>query len=555
MPLSVMAGIGALEALRSPAAFAQTVPQPELPRESARLYNVLDFGARGDGKATDTGAIQAAIDLCATRGGTVVLPAGTFRVGAIELKSNVTLHLSAGATLLGTEDASQYHAVEQIPLKGDTTLKDGNWALLYAVRAKNVVIEGHGTINGQGALFRPGANTSSQPARLTGTKRPYHFLAYQCEGITIRDLSLIDSAYHSIRVIACTRVQIDGVYIHSRVNVNNDGFHFVSSKFVTIRNCTVLSQDDACALFGSCQFVTVTNCIFSTRWSVFRFGGGTVKNIAVSNCILFQVYGCPIKFQGVPGSRFENVSFSNLILDDVTGPIYLSTGPAANHSDADDPPLENGVKARLPAIVRNISFDNISGTVASAPRQLPESSIPTHAYPGEALSCVALSCPDGAVMEGISMSNIHLVFEGGGTKEDGERRNLPFSASEYFTLGTMPAYGLYARGVHGLMLQNVRLEVKTTDLRPAVILDRVKDAAMNGLTIQANPMAESALRFVSSEDVLLAQSRLLTKARCFLQIEGQANKAIVVDGGDFSKATLPVTFLSGAAKETVTMRE
>jgi hypothetical protein len=205
--------------------------------------------------------------------------------------------------------------------------------------------------------------------------------------------------------------------------------------------------------------------------------------------------------------------------------------------------------------VRNISFDNISGTVASAPRQLPESSIPTHAYPGEALSCVALSCPDGAVMEGISMSNIHLVFEGGGTKEDGERRNLPFSASEYFTLGTMPAYGLYARGVHGLMLQNVRLEAKTADLRPAVILDRVKDAAINGLTIQANPMAESALRFVSSEDVLLAQSRLLTKARCFLQIEGQANKAIVVDGGDFSKATLPVAFLSGAAKETVTMRE
>ncbi len=112
---------------------------------------------------------------------------------------------------------------------------------------------------------------------------------------------------------------MDGLYIRDRVNGNNDGFHFISAEYVTVSNCTVLSQDDACALFGSCKFVTVTNCVFSTRWSVFRFGGGVAENITVSNCVLYEVYGCPIKFHGKPGSRYENMSFSNLILKDVTG--------------------------------------------------------------------------------------------------------------------------------------------------------------------------------------------------------------------------------------------
>ncbi|HEY7415045.1 MAG TPA: glycosyl hydrolase family 28 protein, partial [Ktedonobacteraceae bacterium] len=108
-------------------------------------------------------------------------------------------------------------------------------------------------------------------------------------------MDMLESAYHSIRVIQSKRIQMDGIYIHNRVNGNNDGFHFISAEYVTISNCTIKSQDDACALFGSCKFVTVSNCSFSTRWSVFRFGGGVAQNITVSNCVLYQVYGCPIK--------------------------------------------------------------------------------------------------------------------------------------------------------------------------------------------------------------------------------------------------------------------
>jgi len=83
----------------------------------ARVYNIRDFGAKGDGTTLDTAALQAAIDAChAAHGGTVLVPAGVFVIGTTELKSNVTLHLAAQGKLLGSADGNQYHATDSIPL-------------------------------------------------------------------------------------------------------------------------------------------------------------------------------------------------------------------------------------------------------------------------------------------------------------------------------------------------------------------------------------------------------------------------------------------------------
>jgi polygalacturonase len=76
-----------------------------------KTYNVRDFGAKGDGKTLDTGAIQKAIDACnKDLGGTVLIPAGNFLCGTIELKSKVTLHLSAHGCLLGSPKREDYSA-------------------------------------------------------------------------------------------------------------------------------------------------------------------------------------------------------------------------------------------------------------------------------------------------------------------------------------------------------------------------------------------------------------------------------------------------------------
>src|SRR3954453_22763647 len=116
-----------------------------------KTYNIRDYGAQGDGKSLDTAAIQKAIDTCAAdRGGTVLVPAGDFIVGTIELKSNVTLHLAPAGRLLGSGDPSHYSAGKGIPPG------NGNVVLLYAANAENVTIEGRGTIDGQGNLFYTG---------------------------------------------------------------------------------------------------------------------------------------------------------------------------------------------------------------------------------------------------------------------------------------------------------------------------------------------------------------------------------------------------------------
>lgn len=522
--------------------------------KGVRVYNIRAYGAHGDGATLDTAAVQAAVDACSNDGGgAVLIPAGTFVIGSLELKSNVTLHIAAGGKLLGSAHGQDYRAVDAIPLSGDSTLEDGNWALVYAVNAKNITIEGPGTIDGQGLQFHSPVRGTPPPSGLGGNRRPYHMLFYRCENLRVRDVDLLESAYHSVRAIQCRRVHMDGIYIHNRVNGNNDGFHFVSCEHVTVSNCTVLSQDDACALFGSCRFVTVTNSSFSTRWSCFRFGGGVARDITVSNCILHQVYGCPIKFHGVPGSRFENMSFSNLILDDVTGPIHFSIGPRMPRKQGSGPtPVDALVKeSDEPAVVRNISFSNIRGTVTTNPPQLPELPFTSNYNAGERHSCIVLNCVGGATLEKVSFENIHLTFGGGGTTEDAARRDLPSIAGEYFMLGPMPAYGFYARNSRGITLNNVRFDLETPDARPAMILDHVQDAVIDGLTAEGSEEAESALRFLNTKQVLVTNPRLLKKAKVFLQVEGAGNSGILVNGGDLSEVSERLTLKGGAESSAV----
>src|SRR5437899_6791955 len=144
--------LGRFSAASIAPAFLAATPQTAAPTQGARIYNIADFGAKGDGQTLATRALQDAIDAChRDQGGTVLVPAGVFVMGTVELKSNVTLHIAAQGKLLGSADGTQYHAADAIPLRGDATLGDGNVGLLFAVNAENVTIEGPGTVDGQGA--------------------------------------------------------------------------------------------------------------------------------------------------------------------------------------------------------------------------------------------------------------------------------------------------------------------------------------------------------------------------------------------------------------------
>ncbi len=553
---AVIAALGAAGATNMLAQTPSAAPASTTPDRllGARVYNIRDFGAKGDGETLDTAAVQAAIDACnRDSGGTVLVPAGDFIIGTLELKSNVTLHLATRGRLLGSPRPEDYHAGKNIPTS------NGNIVLIGVAGQENVTIEGNGTIDGNGLKFWTGQGDNTGPGQNRGQgyfNRPHLIVFSHCQNVRMRDVFLTASAYHCTRILDCERVWFDGVRIYNRVNKNNDGFHFNNCQYVHVVNCDVKCQDDACALFGSNKWVTVTNCTFSTRWAIFRFGGGESENITVSNCLVYDTFGCVIKMGASGRSRHQNISFANIVMKNVTGPITLgfSAGRRPNAEAA------NAEKAAAPApqpvtgFVRNVSFRGIRAWVAAEGQQFPDMHWEQGYRDGERRTCVTLNGVGDAFLENISFDDVHIVYEGGGTAEEAALRNVPQVAGEYFEIGPRPAYGLFARNVRGLTLNNVRLEVTKPDLRPAVIFDHVSDASVNGLAAQGNASAESVLRFVDSRDVLITAARVLTPAPVFLRVEGEKNENLIVDGGDLAKAGKPVDFAEKATPAAVRVR-
>lgn len=505
------------------------------------VFDIRDYGAKGDGKTLDTAAIQAAIDACsAAKGGKVLIPAGVFLSGTLQLKSDVTFYISEGGRLLGSPKREDYTAGRGVPSG------NGNIVFLYAVNAERLSIEGKGTIDGNGLTFYTGKGDNTGPGQngLGGNfDRPHLLIFYQCTGLRLHDVFLQASAYHCIRLLQCKQVYIDGLRIYNRVNKNNDGFHFSSCQYVHISNCDVQCQDDACALFGSNQFVTITNCSFSTRWSIFRFGGGESQNIAISNCLIYDTYGCPIKISAGRAS-IENFTFSNIIMRNVTGPIGIGFSGISNNNSA-------AGKSISRPFIRNISFNGIRASVVALPVPHPDIHFDLHTWEGEKNSCITLNAMGDYYLENISFTDVHITYAGGGTLAQAGKRDVPKIAAEYFGVwdtvpGGPPAYGLYARNVKGLSLQNVRLEFEQNDNRPAVVLDHVEDAAINGLSLKGSMEAPSLLRITNSKDILFTATRVLSPCQVLLSLEGASNEGIQFDGGDLRKAKKQVVYSGGA---------
>lgn len=485
-------------------------------------YDIREFGAKGDGVTLDTAAVQAAIDACdRDHGGTVVVPAGDFLIGTLELKSHVTLHLASNGRLLGSPDIAQYRAARGVPPGGD-----GNIVLIFASNAEDVAVDGPGTIDGQGAKFLPGAKDDGE--REPGRPRAHLFVFSHCRNLRLAEAEFSNSSYHCVRILHCSEVRITGLRILNRVIFNNDGLHFVSCDHVKISGCRIVCEDDACALFGSSRDITVSDCTFSTRWSVFRFGGGQCDGVAISNCVITDTFGCPIKMQVRAGDRMENMIFSNLVMENVTGPIYIGLGSAPRN--ALDPH-----QIRAGGIVRNIQFRGLTATVAAQPDltnfpYLPGTPI-SDIYPGEHHTCISLTSVPGQWIENVTFSDVNITYAGGGTKAMAAVRDVPqVSGGEYFACGVLPAYGLYARNVRGLVLNNVRFALAASDARPAVIFDHVQDSAALGLAVQGDAAEESSLRLIDSQHVLLTSPRRVGASPLYLKTEGASSQDIRIDG-------------------------
>ena len=105
------------------------------------MFNVIDYGAVGDGVTKDTAAIQRAIDECAVQGGTVIVPPGVYLIGSIYLRSNVELNIAQGATLLGSPDLNDYNELDAYPQNYHSQAE--GWSpkhLILAIEVDNVAL-------------------------------------------------------------------------------------------------------------------------------------------------------------------------------------------------------------------------------------------------------------------------------------------------------------------------------------------------------------------------------------------------------------------------------
>jgi hypothetical protein len=514
------------------------------------VFSVRDFGATGDGVTPDTGAIQAAIDACTkTGGGTVLLPPGNYLSGTITLKDHVTLHVGASARLLGSTSLADYPNIRR-DAGGMFGLEYLDYCLLNACGAHHITLTGEGIVDGQGAAFPYGTenfNFEDQASAINQQSfiRPTLLRFADCHDVTISHLTLRDAASWCCNMEKCKELRIHGVHLVNRANQNNDGFDLNQCEDVMISDCHLDCGDDAIALQEGGLRIVVTNCVFTTRWSAIRLGPaakGVFRDIAVSNCVIYDTYGAAVKIQEVEGGVMENISFDNLVMEHVTGPISLRLGGYLG--------WRNERKESLPiGVLRNIRFSNIRATVADDAYPLPHE-VP--AFPGEKKSCLNITGVPGYFVENVSFRGVHITFPGGGSREDAQRDvpELRDRYPEYHMFGTLPAYGIYLRHVKGLTFEDVTLDTAAPDLRPALVGEDVEDLELSNFRATGSG-ASMLLRLRGARQVYLHGCRPLDAVPLFLSVEGAASREILLQANDLRRAGRSCTLADGAPPEAI----
>ncbi|MCL5005910.1 MAG: glycoside hydrolase family 28 protein [Acidobacteria bacterium] len=499
--LSGSALLGLASALPAP---AQTEPRAKGP-----LLNVLSYGAVGDGKRLDTRALQAAIDACAAAGGgTVYFPAGAYLSGTLLLKSHVGLYLEAGATILGSQNLADYPSL--VPAFKAYTAPYTDKYLIYGERLENVFIAGQGTLDGQGAAkaFNP---------RHYG--RPYLVRFSECRNVTVQGIRLINSGMWVQHYLACTDVDIDGIQVHSHVNSNNDGIDIDCCDRVRIANCEIDSGDDAIVLKSAgariTRNVTITNCVLRSHSNALKAGTeseGGFENIAISNCVVHDTNLAGIALEAVDGATLSGVVVSNIAMHVIKCPIFIRLGNRARPIEPGGPHLPIGN-------VENIIISDVEAVGAGN------------------TGCSITGLP-GHCVRNVTLSNIRLHFQGGGTREMVDRPipEKPAAYPEYNMFGMLPAYGFYCRHAEGLTFSNVQTDLEQPDARPALVCEDVRQLDIFSANFAQNPGGGPAMLFQNVRGAMIHGCRPWQEIESYLRVEGRESEGIALVANDLRQA-------------------
>ncbi len=187
--------------------------------------------------------------------------------------------------------------------------------------------------------------------------------------------------------------------------------------------------------------------------------------------------------------------------------------------------------------LRNVVIDNIVATETSN------------------IGCSITGLP-GHTVENVSLSNIKLDFEGGGTKEDASKE-VPEKAESYpesTMFGVLPAYGFYCRHVRGLKFINVQLQTTTSDQRHAVVCEDVEDLLIDALDTTNWPGAAATIRLTDAKGVFVRGCRPRTGTELFLNLQGPQSERVVLMANDFSGVSKIVEMGPDVAKTALVQR-
>lgn len=400
--------------------------------------SVTDYAEMSHNGEDWTGSFEQAVaELEKKGGGTLFVPAGTYRSRSIELKSNMVLYLDAGAEISFIDRIEEY---EIITGNFEGITRDMYKPLIYAKDAKNVTVRGNGVLNGNGRVWweRIWAKTLEEA-------RPCLIYFEHCDNVKLQDVTLTNSPAWTVHPLFCHNVVVSGVSIlNPSDSPNTDGINPDSCRNVRISDCMIDVGDDCIAIKSGveeslvkevCENITITNCVMVHGHGGVVIGSeasGGVRNLVVANCVFQDTdRGIRLKTRRRRGGFMEKLTFSNIIMDRVMCPfvfnMYYFCGKLGKEpwvSDRNPAPVDEGTPA-----IRDININNI--TVVNA------------------TSCAGVFCglPERGV-ENVTMSNCNITMDG---------TQGPKKAAMMKMLEPMEGAGFFMRYAKGIVFENVHL--------------------------------------------------------------------------------------------------
>lgn len=441
------------------------------------FYSIKNYGAAGDGQRLDTDAINRAINEAANKGGgTVYFPAGDYLSFSIQLKSNITLYIDNGATIIAAnmdENDGQYNAPEPNEWGDKFEYQDFGHShfrnsLIWGEELENISIIGPGMIYGKGLQKwgdpKPGLGNKSISLK-------------NCRNVILRDFSIYHGGHFAIITTGVNNLTIDNL----KIDTNRDGIDIDCCKHVRISNCSINSpNDDAIVLKSSyalgkalpTENVTITNCavsgfdegtfldgtygktqdfapdrgVVTGRIKLGTESNGAFRNIAITNCTFEHCRG--LALETVDGAILEDITISNIVMKDVlNSPFFFRLGRRMRGPKD----LKIGTFKRV--LVNNVVIQ------ANNPRY----------------GSLIVGIPNYDI-EDIVFSNIWITAKGGAKKEQAEIKvpELEDGYPDPRNFGEIPAYGFFIRHVKNIQMNNINVEFEENDERPPFILDDVK---------------------------------------------------------------------------------